>query len=308
MSGGQKRASRPRSRGKNTALAVADAGAAQPVVGSLEALLPAPVRARGITPAQWSTLRHSLYPGAKAESVLLVWDYCHARHLDPLRKPVYIVQQQVKVSPGVWEERDLVMPGVYEARITAMRTGLYMGHTKPAYGPSVDYMGVRAPRFCDFTVKRWSERANGPVEFTVRVHFAEVVAVENGRVNERWTRAPIQMLTKCAEVAALREAFPEELGGQMTFEEMVGQGPISGQPFVAPGRVSAKPAGFEETLEALRQVATSGEAALERFWSVQSEAFREHLTATAPEVWESIRATATGEGELTDPLSDEVVE
>jgi hypothetical protein len=41
--------------------------------------LPAAVARRGITEAQWRTLMNSLYPGAKGESVLLVWDYCKAR-------------------------------------------------------------------------------------------------------------------------------------------------------------------------------------------------------------------------------------
>lgn len=191
--------------------------------------LPAPVARRGITEAAWRTAMSSLYPGAKAESVIMVFDYCAARKLDPLKKPCHIVPMQVKDSQsGEYVWRDVVMPGIYEYRTTANRTGLYLGHSIPAYGPEIDFMGVKAPEFCDFTVYKWNVEARLRAEFPVQIRFTEVVALSFDKktqkqyVNARWTRAPQQMLTKCAEAAALREAFPDELGGSSTAEEMEG--------------------------------------------------------------------------------------
>lgn len=190
--------------------------------------LPAPVKRRGITEAAWMTAMNNLFPGAKAESVLMVFDYCAARKLDPLKKPCHIVPMQVKSASGyVW--RDVVMPGIYEYRTTASRTGLYLGHSIPAYGPTTDYLGVKAPEWCDFTVYRWNPEAKMRAEYPVRAMFSEVAGTswdkDTGKeyVNKRWTKAPQQMLTKCAEAAALREAFPDELGGTHTEEEMAGQ-------------------------------------------------------------------------------------
>ena len=196
----------------------------------LEPQLPAPVARRGINEAQWRTLMNNLYPGATAESVVMVWDYCAARQLDPLKKPCHIVPMRVKDSKSgdyVW--RDVVMPGIYEYRTTATRTGLYLGHAKPVYGPEIDYLGVKAPEWCEFTVYRWNEKAQMRAEYPVTVHFAECAATSKDRktnevyVNDRWTKAPKQMLTKCAEAAALREAFPDELGGTHTADEMIEQ-------------------------------------------------------------------------------------
>jgi hypothetical protein len=60
--------------------------------------------------------------------------------------------------------------------------------------------------------------------YPVKVWFSEVVATtRDGAANERWSKAPIQMLTKCTEAAGLREAFPEEFGGEHTAEEMEGR-------------------------------------------------------------------------------------
>lgn len=208
----------------------------------LEPKLPAPVARRGITEAQWRTLMNSLFPGAKAESVVMVWDYCAARKLDPLKKPCHIVPMQVKDQHGEYIWRDVVMPGIYEYRTTANRTGEYLGHSKPVYGPEIEYMGVKAPEFCELTVYRWNDKAKMRAEYPVTVKFAEAVATtwdktaKAHKINARWTKAPQQMLTKCTEAAGLREAFPDELGGTQSAEEMEGKELID----ITPSRVDPR--------------------------------------------------------------------
>lgn len=189
-----------------------------------EPQLPAPVARRGISESEWMTLRN-LFPGAKGESVLLAFDYCKARRLDPFKKPCHIVPmnvKDVKLDQYVW--KDVVMPGIYEYRTTAHRTGEYLGHSIPEYGPIVEYKGVKAPEWCAITVYRWNAKANQRAEYPVRLEFHEIaVTKRNGDLNDRWTSAPKMQLTKCTEAAALREGFPDELGGTHTVEEMEGR-------------------------------------------------------------------------------------
>ena len=65
---------------------------------------------KGIDVATWSALKNSIYPGAKDESVMMALDYCRARQLDPLLKPVHLVPMSVKDSrTGKSEWRDVVM-------------------------------------------------------------------------------------------------------------------------------------------------------------------------------------------------------
>lgn len=193
-------------------------------VVALDDRLPEPVRERGIGHAQWMTLSKSLYPGAGGDSILMVVDYCRARGLDPMKKPCHIVPMKVKnAKTGNYDWRDVVLPGIYELRTTATRTGQYLGHSRPEYGPMVEAYGVTAPEWCDLTIYRWHEQSGQKIEFPVRIWFGEVVALKDGRANDRWRKAPIQMMTKCAEAAGLREAFPDELGGAMSAEEMDGQ-------------------------------------------------------------------------------------
>lgn len=189
--------------------------------------LPAPVARRGISEAAWRTAMNSLFPGAKPESVLMVFDYCTARKLDPLKKPCHIVPMQVRIN-GEYVWRDVVMPGIYEYRTTATRTGHYLGHSEPVYGEVKEFFGRKVPESCSMTVYRWNPLAKQRGEYPVTVWFEECCATKReagGKevLNARWHRAPRQMLTKCTESAGLREGYPDELGGTTTAEEMEGQ-------------------------------------------------------------------------------------
>jgi hypothetical protein len=110
-----------------------------------------------------------------------------------------------------------------------MRTGYYLGHSKPEYGPEIDHLGVTVPQWCEMVIYRWNQAANVKTEYPVRVYFRECAGTRKDKqsgkpvLNQRWATAPIQMMTKVCEAAGLREAFPDEFGGEQTFEEMDGR-------------------------------------------------------------------------------------
>jgi len=63
-------------------------------------------------------------------------------------------------------------------------------------------------------VKGWQ------VPLMMTVSFDEYVGRKsNGEVNQQWSTKPASMIRKVAVVQALREAFPEDLGGMYTAEE-----------------------------------------------------------------------------------------
>ena len=250
------------------------------------------LQARKINEAQWVTLKNSLYPGAKNESVLAVIDYCIARQLDPLKKPCHIVPMEVKdAASGQYAWRDVVMPGIYEYRTTAHRTGKYLGHSIPDYGPMVEAFGVKAPEWCSMIVRRQTD--HGVAEFPVKVFFSEVVGLREGKANKRWKQAPIQMLTKCTEAAGLREAFPDEFGGEMTAEEMDGRTIIGEAHEVAPGKpLPPKPEKFENWIADMGAAAETGTEALTKAWEASEVTQREYLTAAFPGEFERLKGVA----------------
>jgi phage recombination protein Bet len=257
--------------------------------------LPDAVARRGVSEAQWRTLTTSLYPAAKPESVLMVLDYCAARKLDPLKRPCHIVPMEVKVG-NTYEWRDVVLPGIYELRTTAHRTGQYLGHAKAVYGPEEKHAGVMAPTYCEFTVYRWNPAITQRAEFPVCVWFKEVVATKrDGQANQRWAKAPIQMLTKCAEAAALREAFPDELGGLYAEEEIDGQRAIDAPVIDAAKPVEQapeKPEGYDRWLAKVIVSAGGGLEKLQDAWKLGTTAQKQYLRATELEAWEALKARA----------------
>lgn len=209
------------------------------------ATIPDNALAVGISQQLWDALTSSIYPGARPESVVMVYQYCKARQLDPLKKPVHIVPMSVKnMLSNRYEYRDVIMPGIQELRTTASRTNLMGGQEPPVFGekitvpitddPSVkEPVTLTVPESCTITVYRLD--ANGkPRPYTHVEFFEEAVArTKDGAINTMWRKRPRGQLTKCAEAGALRKAFPEELGGIHSAEEMegrvIGEGVIEGE-------------------------------------------------------------------------------
>lgn len=182
--------------------------------------LPAIASQRGIDEATWSALTNSVFPGAKEESIVLAVDYCRARKLDVMKKPCHIVPMNVKdQQTGQSSWRDVIMPGIYEQRTTAFKTGQMAGQDEPVFGDLIMHKGVQAPEWCRVTVYRLI--GGHRCAFTHTEYFVEACATtKNGEINSMWTKRPRGQLAKCAEAGALRKAFPDELGGVMTAEEM----------------------------------------------------------------------------------------
>ncbi len=192
---------------------------------------PKTAAAAGISPEMWTVLSDSIYPGAQtAEGILLAYAYCKARNLDVMKKPVHVV--------SMWSTRvngyvETVWPGVGELQTTAARTGLYAGLDEPVFGPEITKTFTalfdNGAKTITVTFPEWAKTTVYRIVQGVRCAFTEPVYWEEtfsrvGRQNyptEIWVRRPKAQLAKCAKAAALRAAFPEELG--FSAEEMDGR-------------------------------------------------------------------------------------
>lgn len=220
---------------------------------------------RGIDGATWSALKNSIYPGAKDESVMMALDYCRARNLDPLLKPVHLVPMSVKDSKsGKSEWRDVVMPGIGLYRIQADRSGSYAGAKEPEFGPDVTLtltgVEVTVPQWCKYTVSK--RMPSGEiVEFSAKEYWVENYATagrDTTAPNAMWKKRPYGQLAKCAEAQALRKAWPE-IGQQPTAEEMEGKTlEVDARDVTPRSTTEALPlVASEETLQAITDLLTS---------------------------------------------------
>lgn len=238
---------------------------------------------KGIDVATWSALKNSIYPGAKDESVMMALDYCRARQLDPLLKPVHLVPMSVKDSrTGKSEWRDVVMPGIGLYRIQADRSGDYAGAREPEFGPdttqTLSGVEVTFPQWCKYTV--YKRMPSGEiVEFSAKEYWIENYATggrDTTEPNAMWKKRPYGQLAKCAEAQALRKAWPE-IGQQPTAEEMEGKSLDVDIRDVTPRNTTEAlpPAASEETLQAITDLLTTLDKDWEKdFLPVCSDIFK----------------------------------
>jgi phage recombination protein Bet len=203
----------------------------------------------GLTIANWRVLTDQVFPAAKDPMVvLLALDYCRARNLDIMKKPVHIVEVYDSDAGRYIEQ---IWPSINEVQTTAARTGEWGGLDAPEFGTLITrtFEGVikvgnnqtkdisstvTYPEWCKVTVYRIVKGIR--CAFTERRDFVEVMVEQqrSGVPNSRWSKAPKQYLSKCTKAASLRAAFPEEVG--YCAEEMEGRDVGNGSAYTK-GRV-----------------------------------------------------------------------
>lgn len=192
----------------------------------------------GVDKGQWKVLVEAIFPAAKsADAIVMALAYCKSRNLDPFKRPVHIVPVWDSQRGGYTES---VWPGISELRTTASRTKGYAGCDEAQFGPNItmEFKGrvkrsgnwedakidLEFPEWCRITVYRLVDGQKckfvGP-----KVKWLETYATQGNSElpNKMWEERSEGQLEKCAEAAALRRAFPEELGNELTAEEMIGR-------------------------------------------------------------------------------------
>ncbi len=185
---------------------------------------------------QWRVLVDQIFPNAKTvEAIGMAVSYCRARKLDIFKRPVHIVPMWSSVLGRMVET---VWPGISEIRTTAHRTGEYAGIDAVQFGEDItaDFEGftgrngderiaktVTFPEWASVTVYRWVKGQR--VGFNALVYWEETYATigKTEVPNDMWAKRPRGQLMTCVEAAALRMAFPEELGNTYAAEEMEGR-------------------------------------------------------------------------------------
>lgn len=197
--------------------------------------LPVPA---GVAAPLWRVLTEAIFPNAQdPHAILIAMEYCKARNLDILKKPVNIVPQwNGKLKRMV----ETIWPAITEAQVTAARTHEWAGLDKPVYGPTKtktfkgrrqDDRGSWINAEVTVTFPEWGEVTVYRIVCGQRCAFTETVHWEEayGRLaggelpNAMWTKRPFDQFAKVCKAASLRAAFPEEEGGSPTAEEMEGQ-------------------------------------------------------------------------------------
>src|SRR5690349_18192022 len=158
-------------------------------------------------------IKQTVAKGATDLELEMFFHACKRTGLDPLMKQIYAIKRW-----NSQEQRNTmaIQTGIDGYRLIADRTGCYAGSSDAEY----ELNDEGYPGTAKVTV---TKLVNGvPCQFTASARWKEYCQIgKDGKPTSMWNKMPFLMLAKCAEALALRKAFPAELSGVYTHEEMM---------------------------------------------------------------------------------------
>ena len=152
--------------------------------------------------------------------------------LDPFAKQIYLMSRRTKkwdpqTRQESWETKSTIQTGIDGYRLIARKAAAKQG-TDYDYGPV---------EWCDSEgnwTDVWLHPGEAPIaarvtlyvgeknkQFPAIAHYSEYVQTKSdGSPNQMWQKMAASQLAKCAEALALRKAFPLDLSGIYTDDEM----------------------------------------------------------------------------------------
>ena len=171
---------------------------------------------------QIEILKNSICKGVSNDEFEVFLMACKKTQLDPFMKQIYAVKRKSKRPDGSWGETMTIQTGIDGYRLIAERTGCYAPGPEPTY--SYDSEG-RLISASSYIKKQTRDGTWHTVSASAYVdeYMQTIVDRQSGekKPSGMWGNMPRTMLAKCAEAQALRKAFPAEMSGVYTKEEML---------------------------------------------------------------------------------------
>lgn len=231
---------------------------------------------------QMALISRTIAKGCTPDELRLFGQICERTGLDPFARQIYAVKRWDRKEGREIMQTQISIDG---ARLVAQRSGKYAGQDGPYYcgddgqwrdvwlsakPPMAARVGVFHREFAQplYAVALWSEYCQ---------------TNKDGAPSSMWSKFATVMLAKCAEMLALRKAFPAELSGLYSAEEM---SQAESEPKASALMDRLKPIESVPTELAKVEIPEDGK------WSIFVQSIEEHKRSDGSPVW---KITDTGE-------------
>ena len=173
---------------------------------------------------QIELIKETICKGASDNELAFFMQIAKRTGLDPFARQIY--------SVGRWDSRakrevHTTMISIDGLRLVAERSGKYTGQTEPQWcGEDGDWKTVWTKKEAPLASRVGVFRSDFKSPTYGVAYYSEYAQTKkDGSPTHMWASKPRLMLAKCAESLAFRKAFPQELSGIYTGEEMGAQLP-----------------------------------------------------------------------------------
>lgn len=252
---------------------------------------------------QIDLIKRTIAKGASDDELAMFVAQCNRTGLDPFSRQIYaIMRKERDPDTGAYGKKMTIQVSVDGLRLIAERTSQYRGQLGPFWcgkdgawrevwleddPPAAAKVGVIRG---DFAEPMWA----------VATYASYVQTLTSGEPVRMWKTMPDVMIAKCAESLALRKAFPQEMSGLYTGDEMgQAENVIDATPRLAPVKADA-PAQIESPKSEPVNTWINDAAMRRKFWyEVELRSLKHNEAHTAL----GVSSLKEWDGSLEDALS-----